>query len=47
TGFNRNHKITFEGGVIPEEYRIEYVEDRAVTFGTAFLGLTFECARCH
>ncbi|MDO6603545.1 PSD1 and planctomycete cytochrome C domain-containing protein [Arenibacter palladensis] len=47
TGFNRNHKITFEGGVIPEEYRIEYVEDRTVTFGTAFLGLTFECARCH
>ncbi len=47
TGFNRNHKITAEGGVIPEEYRIEYVEDRAQTFGTAFLGLTLECARCH
>lgn len=47
TGFNRNHKITAEGGVIPEEYRIEYVEDRANTFATAFLGLTFECARCH
>lgn len=47
TGFNRNHKITFEGGVIPEEYRVEYVEDRTTTFGTAFLGLTFECARCH
>jgi len=47
TGFNRNHKITFEGGVIPEEYRVEYVEDRTQTFGTAFLGLTLECARCH
>lgn len=47
TGFNRNHKITYEGGVIPEEYRVEYVEDRTVTFGTAFLGLTLECARCH
>ncbi|WP_394750231.1 PSD1 and planctomycete cytochrome C domain-containing protein [Spongiimicrobium salis] len=47
TGFNRNHKITAEGGVIPEEYRIEYVEDRTITFGTAFLGLTLECARCH
>src|SRR5690606_29511216 len=47
TGFNRNHKITFEGGVIPEEYRVEYVADRTVTFGTAFLGLTLECARCH
>ncbi|APU11011.1 hypothetical protein A5M85_12160 [Cellulophaga lytica] len=47
TGFNRNHKITYEGGVIPEEYRVEYVEDRITTFGTAFLGLTLECARCH
>ncbi|WP_420603050.1 PSD1 and planctomycete cytochrome C domain-containing protein [Flagellimonas sp.] len=47
TGFNRNHKITAEGGVIPEEYRIEYVEDRTITFGTAFLGMTMECARCH
>lgn len=47
TGFNRNHKITYEGGVIPEEYRVEYVADRAQTFGTAFLGLTVECARCH
>ena len=47
TGFNRNHKITAEGGVIPEEYRIEYVEDRTNTFGTAFLGLTLECSRCH
>lgn len=47
TGFNRNHKITAEGGVIPEEYRTEYVADRTHTFGTAFLGLTMECARCH
>nr|WP_299382853.1 PSD1 and planctomycete cytochrome C domain-containing protein [Allomuricauda sp.] len=47
TGFNRNHKITAEGGVIPEEYRVEYVEDRTNTFGTAFLGLTLECSRCH
>ena len=47
TGFNRNHKITHEGGVIPEEYRVEYVEDRTNTFSTAFLGLTMECARCH
>jgi len=47
TTFNRNHKITQEGGVIPEEYRTEYVADRAQTFGTAFLGLTMECSRCH
>ncbi|MEM1327642.1 MAG: PSD1 and planctomycete cytochrome C domain-containing protein [Bacteroidota bacterium] len=47
TAFNRNHKITQEGGVIPEEYRVEYVADRTQTFGTAFLGLSFECAKCH
>ncbi len=47
TAFNRNHKITQEGGVIPEEYRVEYVSDRTQTFSTAFLGLTFECAKCH
>lgn len=47
TGFNRNHKITQEGGVIDEEYRLEYVTDRTNTFGKAFLGLTFECAKCH
>ncbi len=47
SGFNRNHKITYEGGSIPEEFRTEYVADRTHTFGTAFLGLTVECARCH
>jgi hypothetical protein len=47
SGFNRNHKITAEGGVIEEEYRVEYVADRTHTFGTAFLGVSVECARCH
>jgi len=47
TGFNRNHKITQEGGVIPEEYLAEYVSDRTLTFGKAFLGLSVECAKCH
>ncbi|MCB9341261.1 MAG: PSD1 domain-containing protein [Lewinellaceae bacterium] len=47
TGFCRNHKITQEGGVIEEEYRVEYIADKANTFGKAFLGLTYECARCH
>ncbi|MBX3253358.1 MAG: PSD1 domain-containing protein [Chitinophagaceae bacterium] len=47
TSFNRNHKITEEGGVIQEEYRVEYVADRTNTFGKAFLGISFECARCH
>lgn len=47
TAFNRNHKITQEGGVIDEEYRTEYVTDRTNTFGKAFMGLTLECAKCH
>jgi hypothetical protein len=47
TGFNRNHKITQEGGVIDEEYRSEYVTDRTNTFGKAFLSMTFECSKCH
>lgn len=47
TGFNRNHKITQEGGVIDEEYRIEYVTDRTNTFGKAFLAITMECSKCH
>ncbi len=47
TGFNRNHMITQEGGVIEEEYRVEYVADRTVTTAKTFMGLTVECARCH
>ncbi len=47
TGFNRNHPQSQEGGVIPEEYRVEYVADRTNTLGKAFLGLSTECARCH
>ena len=47
TGFNRNHKITEEGGVIPEEYRVSYVMDRNDLFGKGLLGVTLECARCH
>jgi Protein of unknown function (DUF1553)/Protein of unknown function (DUF1549)/Planctomycete cytochrome C/Concanavalin A-like lectin/glucanases superfamily len=47
TAFNRNHAMSEEDGIIPEEYQVEYVADRANTFGKAFLGLTTECARCH
>jgi Protein of unknown function (DUF1553)/Protein of unknown function (DUF1549)/Planctomycete cytochrome C len=47
SGFCRNHKISQEGGVIEEEYRIEYVTDRTNTFSKAFLGLTMECSKCH
>ncbi|MBM3727479.1 MAG: DUF1553 domain-containing protein [Acidobacteria bacterium] len=47
TGFGRNHVINSEGGIIDEEYRVEYVADRVRTLGMAWLGLTLECARCH
>jgi len=47
TGFNRNHVINSEGGIIDEEYRVEYVADRVRTLGMAWMGLTTECARCH
>jgi len=47
TAFFRNHKYTEEGGVIPEEYRIEYIIDKTKTFGKGILGLTVECAQCH
>jgi hypothetical protein len=47
TGFNRNHRTNGEGGIIPEEYRVEYVADRVQTTSTVWLGLTVGCARCH
>ena len=47
TAFNRLHKKNSEAGIIFEEYRTEYVADRTITFGKAFLGMTMECARCH
>ncbi len=47
TAFNRLHAHKMEGGIVLEEYRVEYVADRTQTFSTAFLGLTMECARCH
>ncbi|MGE3819382.1 MAG: DUF1549 domain-containing protein, partial [Isosphaeraceae bacterium] len=47
SAFNRLHRMTNEGGSIPEEWRNEYVSDRVQTFGTATMALTFECTRCH
>ena len=47
TGFNRNHRGNAEGGIIPEEYLVEYVVDRVDTTATVWLGLTMGCARCH
>lgn len=47
TAFNRLHQQESEGGSVEEEYRVEYIADRVQTVATAFLGLTFECSRCH
>ena len=47
SGFNRNHRTNAEGGIVPEEFRVEYVVDRVDTTSTVWLGLTLGCARCH
>ena len=47
TAFNRLHRQTNEGGSVELEWRTEYAADRVHTFGTAMLGMTLECARCH
>lgn len=47
TAFNRLHRQSNEGGSIALEFKTEYAVDRVSTFGTAVLGLTVGCARCH
>ncbi|MCW5557660.1 MAG: DUF1549 domain-containing protein, partial [Verrucomicrobiae bacterium] len=47
TGFHRNTQINEEGGIDPEQFRIESVLDRVNTTGTVLLGLTISCAQCH
>ena len=47
TGFHRNHRSNSEGGVVPEEWLVEYAVDRVNTTATVWLGLTLGCARCH
>jgi len=47
TGFNRNQRGNSEGGIIPEEYLLEYAVDRVEATSTVWLGLTLGCARCH
>jgi hypothetical protein len=47
TSFNRLHRLTNEGGSVRDEFLVENAADRVNTFGTAMLGLTLECARCH
>lgn len=45
--FNRNNGTTDEGGLIPEEYRVEYAVDRVKTTAMVWMGLTLECGQCH
>ena len=47
TAFDRLNRMTNEGGTIAEEARIDGVNDRVQTVGTAILSLTLECSRCH
>ncbi|MCL6266318.1 DUF1553 domain-containing protein [Flagellimonas myxillae] len=47
TAFNRIHPQNMEGGIVGEEFLIEYAADRTITSGQAFMGLTLDCARCH
>ncbi len=47
TGFNRLHPQNLEGGIIDEEYRVEYVSDRTNVVGQGLMGLTVACAKCH
>lgn len=47
TGFLRNNATTDEGGLIEEEYRVEYAVDRVKTTSVVFMGLSMECAQCH
>ena len=47
TGFLRNSMINEEGGVDPEQFRMEAMFDRMDALGRAVLGLTIQCAQCH
>ena len=47
TGFLRNSMINEEGGIDPEQFRMEAMFDRMDAIGKAMLGLTINCAQCH
>ena len=47
TGFLRNSMINEEGGVHPEQFRMEAMFDRMDAIGKSMLGLTIQCAQCH
>ncbi|MBL8203487.1 MAG: PSD1 domain-containing protein [Blastocatellia bacterium] len=47
TGFLRNSMINEEGGVDPEQFRMEAMFDRMDAIGKGVLGITIQCAQCH
>jgi mono/diheme cytochrome c family protein len=47
TGFLRNSMLNEEGGVDPEQFRMEAMFDRMDAIGKSILGLTIQCAQCH
>lgn len=47
TGFLRNSMINEEGGVDPEQFRMEAMFDRMDAIGKSILGMTIQCAQCH
>ncbi|HZM02686.1 MAG TPA: PSD1 and planctomycete cytochrome C domain-containing protein [Candidatus Saccharimonadales bacterium] len=47
TGFLRNSLLNEEGGVDPEQFRVESIIGRVDVLGKAFLGLTLNCCQCH
>src|SRR5215470_5729800 len=47
TGFLRNSMINEEGGIDPEQFRMEAMFDRMDALGKAVLGLTLNCVQCH
>ena len=47
TGFLRNSMINAEGGIDPEQFRMEAMFDRMDAIGKGILGLTIQCSQCH
>ncbi len=47
TAFLRLHPQNTEGGIVNEEFKVEYAAERVQTIGAAFMGMTLECSRCH
>ncbi len=47
TGFLRNSMINEEGGIDPEQFRMEAMFDRMDAIGKSVLGITIQCAQCH